>query len=288
MPDAIPIAPQELQRRVAGPESDDANYEENGRLAGESILALLPEDWSWEGKRVLDFGCGPGRVLRHLARAAPEAELHGCDTHEPSIRWLQERSTDRILAFVNSEEPPLDRPDGFFDLIYAVSVFTHLTASWSRWLLELHRLLRPDGLLISTYAGEVDHQQYLVFDAPWDEDRIGMNVLAPAAPWDAGGPAVFHSRWWLEAHWGRAFDFLRMTPDGFGGLTQGALLLQKRAVRLDPENLERPEPGEPRELAAARHNVRQLSHELAQRQREIDYLRWRLAEAEREKEEVTR
>jgi len=279
VPEAIPIAPPELQRRVAGPGSDDANYEENGRLACESILELLPPDWAWQGRRVLDYGCGPGRVLRHLTRVAPQAELHGCDPHEPSIRWLQENSPERVVAFVNSEEPPLDRPDGFFDLIYVVSVFTHLTDSWSRWLLELHRLLKPDGLLVSTFAGETDHRQYLVFDDPWDEDRIGMNVLAPAADWDAGGPAVFHSRWWLEAHWGRAFDVLSVTPDGFGGLTQGSLLLRKRDVRLEPEDLERPEPGEPRELAAALHNVRQLSNELGQRQGEIEHLRWHLEQA---------
>ena len=37
-------------------------------------------------------------------------------------------------------------PDGAYDLVLAVSVFTHLTASWSAWLVELHRVLADGGL----------------------------------------------------------------------------------------------------------------------------------------------
>ena len=44
-------------------------------------------------------------------------------------------------VFVNGPEPPLNQPDSSFDLIWAISVFTHLTSSWSRWLVELHRLM---------------------------------------------------------------------------------------------------------------------------------------------------
>jgi SAM-dependent methyltransferase len=270
--ETIPIPPQELHQRVAGPTSDELNYQQNGRRAAESILALLPSDWDWQGKRVLDFGCGPGRVVRHLATHG--AELHCCDIHRPSVAWLAANSPDGVLAFECDELPPLDRPDQHFDLVYVVSVFTHLSDSWSRWLLELHRLLVPGGLLVATFAGEADHGQFEVWDEPWDEDRTGMNVLAPATPWDAGGPAVFHSRWWLRAHWGRAFEFLDMYDDGFGGLTHGAVLLRKRDVELEPADLERPEPGEPRELEAVKHNVRQLTHELHFRQGQIDYQRW--------------
>lgn len=259
----MPIPPTELHQRVAGPLSDERNYETNGRFAREDILSLLPPDWSWEGKRVLDFGCGPGRVLRQFGAEAERADFHGCDIHEQSIAWLREQVSPRVQLFVNDELPPLPRRDSSFDLIWAISVFTHLTDSWSRWLLELHRLLDEGGLLIATFHGQEDYPRLGIYDGRWHEDLHGMNVLAPATSWDVGGPAVFHSRWWLEAHWGRAFDIEEVRPAGFGRLTQGVLRLRKRAVDLTPEDLERPEPGEPREVEAAQHNVRQLCTEIA-------------------------
>lgn len=263
MPTAIPVPPPELQTRVAGPLSDDRNYEVNGRRARDTIVDLLPPDWSWEGKRVLDFGCGPGRVLRQFLPEADRAKLHGCDMYAPSIEWLERHVPENVEVFTNPRLPPLEYPDSHFDLIWAVSVFTHLTDSWSRWLLELHRLLGSDGLLIATFHGGEDFKGMEIYDETWDEDRIGMNVLRPGTSWEDGGPAVFHSHWWLEAHWGRAFEIEQIHPTGFGRLSQGVVLLRKKDVELEPEDLERPEPGETRELEAVSHNVRQLCKEIA-------------------------
>jgi len=191
------------------------------------------------------------------------AELHGCDMHGPGIEWLAAHVPPQVHVFTNEELPPLDRPASSFDLIWAISVFTHLTDSWSQWLLEIHRLLQRDGLFLTTFHNWADHARLRAYDPePWSEDTIGMNIMAPGVGWESGGPAVFHSRWWLEAHWGRAFDVVSLRTDGFGGLTQGVALLRKRDVSLEPADLERPEPNEPRELAAAWHNIRQLSTEL--------------------------
>ncbi len=264
MASAIPIPPADLHRRVAGPTSDERNYEENGRRAREDIVGLLPSGWAWEGKRVLDFGCGPGRVLRQFVAESELAELHGCDIYGPDIAWLQANAPAHVQLFVNDELPPLDRPDASFDLVYAVSVFTHLVDSWSRWLLEIHRVLKPGGLFVTTFHHEANHAQIAAVDPePWSEDRVGMNVVFPSAGWDQGGPAVFHSRWWLEAHWGRLFELRELRPSGFGGVPQGVVLLSKKDVSLRPGELERPEPGEPREYEAARHNLRQLRNEIA-------------------------
>jgi SAM-dependent methyltransferase/glycosyltransferase involved in cell wall biosynthesis len=264
MDSAIPVPPAQLHQRVAGPTSDESNYEENGRRAREDIVGLLPDDWSWEGKRLLDFGCGPGRVLRQFMAQSEMAELHGCDIYGPGIAWLQENAPSHVKLFVNDEVPPLDRPDSHFDLIWAVSVFTHLVETWSRWLLEIHRVLKPGGLFVTTFHNEANHVDFAAYDPePWSEDHIGMNVMSPSVGWDKGGPAVFHSGWWIEAHWGRLFEVLEIRRSGFGGLTQGVVLLRRKDVRLRPADLEHPEPGEPREYAAARHNVRQLQNEIA-------------------------
>lgn len=96
----------------------------------------------------------------------------------------------------------------------------------------------------------------------WNENRVGMNVLGYGRPWEAGGPMILHSEWWLRAHWGRAFDVLAFQAEGICG--QDALLLRRRDVAdLTPETIDVPEAGDERELTAARHAIRQLYREHA-------------------------
>ena len=86
---------------------------------------------------------------------------------------------------------------GSFDLIYAVSVFTHLTDNSIPWLLELHRLLKPDGILIASYMGRWNSD--FATGEPWNEDRVGMSVVLQNPDWDTGGPGVLMSDWWMAA-----------------------------------------------------------------------------------------
>jgi SAM-dependent methyltransferase len=239
-----------------------AGYEAIGRRCRERIERVLPDDWSWEGKRVLDFGCGAGRTLRQFLAEAERAEFHGCDIDAPSITWLDDHLSPPLHVFRSGETPSLPRPDGFFDLVYAFSVFTHLADHWADWLLELHRVLKPGGLLFATFLNEPFWPIYGSGD--WNEDRIGMNAIMKWNPWDDGGPIIFHSEWWIREHWGRAFEVLfleRHDPDEASG-GQGAALMRHRPERLDVAELERP-GDDPRELAAALHNVEQLHREAA-------------------------
>ncbi len=103
-----------------------------------------------EQTRVLDFGCGWGRFLRFFLKDVQPINLWGFD---PSPERIQAcRSTNSRCQFVQSSlMPPTPIADGFFDLIYCYSIFSHLSEDAHRqWLVELHRLLRPGGLLIAT------------------------------------------------------------------------------------------------------------------------------------------
>jgi SAM-dependent methyltransferase len=233
------------------------DFELFGRRYRDLILDLLPPDWSFEGKRVLDFGCGSGRVLRHFLDEAKVAELHGCDIDAASIAWLQKTLSPPLHVSRNEEKPGLPFPDRHFDLIWAMSVFNVLTDTWSGWLCELHRVLREDGLLLATFVGEGGSE--FVAREPWVEDRIGMNVLAYGVSWEAGGPMVLHSPWWIREHWGRAFEILELRPTSEWG--EGAVVLRRRDVTPTPEELERIDPRDERELRALRHNLRQVQRE---------------------------
>lgn len=268
-----PYPPLELANRVGsleGAADPYAYYEELGSLAREHIVSRLPSGWEFDGKRVLDFGCGAGRTLRHFLAEARGAEVWGCDIDVESIRWLEQHLCPPLHVFANGPEPPVQQPAGTFDLIWSVSVFTHLTDSWSRWLVELHRLLRPDGLLFLTFIGSGISET--ISGEPHSDRMIGMNVTKCGQSWDLGGPMVLHSPWWVEEHWGRGFDVLSLRPDGFASHTslgQGSVMLRKREEEIDPAMLERLRPGDDREAPALLHNVSQLARESAELRSEL-------------------
>jgi SAM-dependent methyltransferase len=257
-----PYPPFELATRVLsleGRQDPQAAYDALGAQTKAALLGLLPDDWSFAGRRVLDFGCGAGRTLRQFLAEAETAEVWGADVDAASVEWLTRHLCPPLHAVRCGERPPLPFADGSVDLAWAISVFTHLTDASAAWLLELHRVLRPDGLLMASYMGRWNATTWT--GEPWDEDRIGMNVLHHGNAWSEGGPVVLMSDWWVREHWGRAFEFVAVAPEVHG---QTWALLRRRDVARSVEDLERPS-GDPREVAALRHNVRQL-------QREIDEL----------------
>ena len=195
-----PLPPVDLANRVGQLVDADgsfAAYEAVGRQIHDAVVAAVPAEWTWQNKRVLDFGCGAGRTLRHFVGEAAEAEFWGCDIHAPSIDWVNANLNPPVRAFVNSALPPLPHPDQSFDLIYAFSVFTHISDAWSAWLLELRRLLANDGFLVASFLGAGLSEA--IAREPWREERIGMNVLKAHAGWDEGGPMVLMSPWWIRS-----------------------------------------------------------------------------------------
>ena len=238
-----------------------ANYENSGLMHRQMLEGMMPGDWSWEGRRVLDFGCGVGRVLRQFAAETGEGEFYGCDLDTPSVEWLQQNISPPFHIFESSEEAGLPQEDGFFDLIYAFSVYTHFTGNWAEWLLEHHRVLKDGGILFATFLGEgmLEHTTGEV----WEEDRIGMNPLLHGFPWDKGGPLAFNSPWWIRAHWGRAFEIVQLLPFVEPGVpSHGIIVARKKPVELTVEDLTALEPDEPREITALLHHVEQLSDEV--------------------------
>jgi SAM-dependent methyltransferase len=257
------MPPFPLANRVGSlmSEAEDpyAFYEEVGAGCREQILRMLPAGYELEGRRLLDFGCGAGRTLRHFVDEADSAEIWGCDIDDEAIDWLKRNLCPPLHALRNEAEPGLPFEDGHFDLVWALSVFTHLTDSWAAWMLELHRVLAEDGILIATTLGP-RHSERLAKER-WEEDRTGMNALRPWASYPDGAPVVLHSTWWLRAHWGRAFELLEI-DEAPPARAQRWLAMRKRDVTLSVEDLERPEPGEPREFTSVSHHVRQLRREL--------------------------
>ena len=287
-PSALPLPPYELAWRVGPLDPGDpmADYERIGQRIHDQLVACLPDDWSWQGKRVLDLGCGAGRVLRHLLPYADQgAELHGCDIDRPSIEWLKANLSPPVHAFTNEALPPLPLPDGSIDLIIATSVFTHIYQGWSGWLLDLHRVLAPGGLMLATFLGSGMADDLLLFTGlAYDAERIGMLAIGSEGHYE--WTYVWHGPWWLREHWGRAFEILQLQESGFAdrpGTNHGWLLMRRRPTSLQPVDLERSNESQlARELSAAQLNVSalfkgQTQNSLASRLDELHASRsWRL------------
>ena len=159
-----------------------AAFFEAGPETRDILLDGIPDDFRWEGSRVMDFGCGMGRTLVHFQEEAKVAEIWGVDVDKDALAPFEENLCPPMHAHMSNVDPPLPFEDSSFDLIWAISVWTHLTDNALPWLAEMHRILKPGGLSIPTYMGE-SHSEPLAGES-WDEDRVGMN----AAPLPGLGP----------------------------------------------------------------------------------------------------
>jgi SAM-dependent methyltransferase len=235
-PDDLIVRTGVSPTRFVDVEARRHRFDEIGREVHAFVLALLAPHWNWSGKTVLDFGCGSGRLLRWLLPHAEDgAKLAGCDIHEPSIRWLREHYPEAVRLYVNDPEPGLPDGDKAFDLVCAVSVFTHLT-NWAPWLLELRRVLKPGGILVASVLGRASWESSAACarGIEWDEDRTGLLVEQYGTGFHDGyGPAVFASEWWLREHWGRALDVDRTEPRGQVWVVARKPLDDRRPVTCD-------------------------------------------------------
>lgn len=153
-PDGLPLPPGQLMFLVQGTTSV-REFLTDGRGTAQAILDVLHGSGVEidSSMRVLDFGCGSGRVIRHL-HGMTGARFNGSDYNPQLIEWCQ-----RNLRFgqfdVNGVSPPLAYEKEQFDLVYALSVFTHFPEDLqSAWLSELSRVLKPGGHLLMTAQGE--------------------------------------------------------------------------------------------------------------------------------------
>lgn len=106
---------------------------------------------SLDGRAVLDFGCGYGRIARLFYYFVDPSRFHGVDPWDESIRACAEAGLTE--NFFLSDYLPDDLPTGAarFDLIYAFSVFTHLSERATRTSIgTLLDKLNPDGVLVIT------------------------------------------------------------------------------------------------------------------------------------------
>ena len=103
--------------------------------------------------RLLDYGCGHGRMTRHMPSAFSPSVLVAADVLEGGVRFCAEELG--TVPFVISNDNPISNYDGKFDVIISVSVFTHLPMPlFKTTLAALSEVLDNEGLLLFTANGD--------------------------------------------------------------------------------------------------------------------------------------
>jgi 2-polyprenyl-3-methyl-5-hydroxy-6-metoxy-1,4-benzoquinol methylase len=118
------------------------------------ILPLVPglTDRLTGGIRVLDVGCGRGRILHRLAELYPHSRFMGLDLSEEAIAYAREEASRRDLQnieFVAVDASDFDATAGRegFDVITTFDA-VHDQAQPLRVLRGIHRALKSEGVYL--------------------------------------------------------------------------------------------------------------------------------------------
>ena len=225
-PDGLPMPSPALVYRVAGHFNLQWFYEsgvEHAELI-RSTLAANGIDVE-AAASLLDFGCGCGRVVRHWSRLDGTA-IHGSDYNGDLIEWC--RGALPFATFtINALEPPLPYEQETFDLVYAISVFTHLTEDLQhRWMRELERILAPGGTLLVTTKG----RSRLAALTPEELARFERGELVVQEAGYAGKNlcAAFHPETYVRERLAGELDVVAFVPVEPGGSqTQDVFVLRR-------------------------------------------------------------
>ena len=231
-PSELPIPPRPLWLGYHYPGEGEAQVRLMVELVEASGFAFEP------GARILDFGCGAGRLIRHLAHLAGRCEIWGTDISAEHINWCRLNLSPPFRFATTTKMPHLPFEDRSFGLVYCGSVFTHIDDLADSWLLELHRILAPGGRLYVTIHD--DHTLGLFEKAPYSEADYVRKIVATETFKAAKGRSamftvgrdeesqVFYDSSFFARMVEPMFDIISVTPEAY--FYQTAWLLKRRGA----------------------------------------------------------
>jgi SAM-dependent methyltransferase len=186
-------------------------YNPHFNKIGQAFLKLLIEHAKLNKKRrILDVGCGTGRIAKQLEQFMENGSYEGFDVNEHFIDYCKETYTNKKFNFqrcdvqhdefnplgkINPQTFTFPYDDKSFDLTIAIALFNHFETPWVfRYIAEMMRVLKPNGIFFGTFliltprsmiAIEERDKHPFKFDYrtpnSWHEytDRKLMNVAIP-------------------------------------------------------------------------------------------------------------
>jgi SAM-dependent methyltransferase len=225
-PDGLPLPSTSARMLVAG-SADPDWFLSGGVLGANAIRSALERHGRHmqDFERILDFGCGCGRVLRHWG-SLKTVKVFGTDMQHRLLRECR-----RVLPFahvaVNGPHPPLPFADASFDLVYSLSVFTHLDERQQLlWRDEIRRILKPEGLWIVTTQGDaylpkLSREERMRFESGdvvcQRSEYRGLNLCQ-----------AFHPERYIRDVFADGFSIMHYEPEGARGNPRQDLYLLRR------------------------------------------------------------
>ncbi len=146
------------------------------------IDALVEATGMRSGQRVLDLGCGDGRIAEYLSDQTG-AHLTGLDYVPEAIRLARERTAPKAdrLAFAVGDLNALNLPAREFDLVLSIDTI-YFSEDLARTIGQLAAALRPGGRMAFLYSyGWEPPEPPEAFDATTLEpDRTPLAVALKA------------------------------------------------------------------------------------------------------------
>jgi SAM-dependent methyltransferase len=216
--------PAYLMKRVHG-SPDASSYNAVGRRVGTEVFGRLMrlDRFGKAPIKICDFGCGPGRVLRHLYELVVDTGQNltdfgfsGTDIDPEPITWAQ-RFLHQIGDFsVNASDPPLSFGAESFDFIYSISVFTHLPEEMQiAWIKEMHRIAKVGATLVLTTHGDT------LLDGDARSNLADKGFVYVVGSGTAGLPEfyqiAYHSHKYIRDVWGKFFEIEKIISRGIAG-----------------------------------------------------------------------
>jgi ubiquinone/menaquinone biosynthesis C-methylase UbiE len=224
--------PARLRHRVSG-SLDRETFIKVGKVIAQNIrdLCAMAGRNIYSFENILDFGSGSGRVIANFKDVPEACHFYGTDIDAEMVLWCEEHIPG-VHWNTNGYTPPLAYLDNTFDLIYAISVFTHLDEDMQNaWLGELRRIAKPGAILILTVLGDG------IIGKPSPNEQNKINSSGFAFVVGARGKlkidnlpdfyqTTYHSEDYIRRVWSNYFEIVCYVPRGINN-HQDAVILRK-------------------------------------------------------------
>lgn len=228
-----PIPPPMLRYRVHGA-LDESSYIDVGKSIASCLVHCLDSHAiDANDSTILDFACGPGRVAVEFKRLNPSCRLAGSDIDKEAIAWARVHLIESADFTTNEPVPPTRHANGNFDIIYSISLFTHLDEPLQKlWLAELARILKPGGTLLTTIHGNFARASCTQDELKeLDRNGIAFRVDRKGRFKLDGLPdfyqTTFHTRAYVAKVWSEFFEVVDHLEGGLGQ-HQDLVVLRRR------------------------------------------------------------
>lgn len=230
-----PLPDDQIQIRLTGVAGDQSlRHAFNQYQVIKELLQRSRLDLSGM-KSILDFGCGYGRILRYFVKDSGHARLVGTDIDRELVRWS--RTNNKFGEYhLNSAEPPTDFGDGEFSMIFAFSVYSHLSErSHMAWKEEMSRILEKGGILVFTVwahpAVTIEYHRPHFPDYPklvsdYEQGRFCYSNLL------YGGSETYAEalvpRAYIQTSWSDRFELIDFTENHPKSPNQNYMMMRKK------------------------------------------------------------